>query len=51
MAFYERAKTCGWDVTLDEFDNAIHDLQAWGELTHASREALKRLAERAAALI
>ena len=47
-AFYERAKTCGWNVTLDEFDNAIHDLQAWGELTPSSREALKCIAEKAA---
>jgi acetyl esterase/lipase len=50
MAFYERAKTCGWNVTLDEFDNAIHDLQAWGELTPASRQALKCIAEKASSL-
>jgi acetyl esterase/lipase len=50
MAFYARAKTNGWNVTLDEFDNAIHDLQAWGELTASSREALRLIAEKSAAL-
>jgi len=50
MAFYQRAKASGWKVTLDEFDNAIHDLQAWGELTPASRAALKLIAEKAASV-
>ena len=48
MAFYERAKVNRWNVTLDEFDDAIHDLQAWGESTSSSRAALKRIAEQAA---
>ena len=50
MAFYQRAKASGWNVTLDEFDNAIHDLQAWGESTPSSREALKLIAEKAASV-
>lgn len=50
MAFYQRSKASGWNVTLDEFDNAIHDLQAWGELTPSSREALKLIAGKAASV-
>jgi len=50
MAIYQRAKASGWNVTLDEFDDAIHDLQAWGELTPSSRAALKLIAEKAASI-
>jgi acetyl esterase/lipase len=50
MAFYQRAKACGWNVTLNEFEDAIHDLQAWGEATPASRAALTYIAEKTALL-